>query len=221
MSCSFFSSHSSVLPLLWDWWLVGLPQQQLWPWFYTISKANWTNLLTDMVTVNNFFHPCQLAAVSSCSMQQGSYGQSVSSFSDWWSSDSVLSFLTSIWCPFYFSSIQHSPATIQPTFVSTPQLLQLAQNQYDETGVLLIYLILTIWVQNAGQTGLTEMTPVVRETGRPSLIFVNNTHRSSAPNQSISKRGLCLGSVRPRQETWFTSKYEKTVWKDHYAESMI
>lgn len=74
---------------------------------------------------------------------------------------------------------------------------------------LMIYLTLNLWLQSAGRTGSTEMTPVRPETGRHSQIFRRNTLERSAPNRLTSRRKPCLGSAWPQRETWFTSKDEK------------
>lgn len=74
---------------------------------------------------------------------------------------------------------------------------------------LLIYLTLNLWLQSAGRTGSTEMTPVGPETGRHSQIFRRNTLERSAPNRLTSMPKPCLGSAWPQRETWFTSKDEK------------
>ena len=48
--------------------------------------------------------------------------------------------------------------------------------------LLLIYLNLNAFVQDAGHAGLTEMTPLELETGKPSLIFAMSTQERSALN---------------------------------------
>lgn len=73
----------------------------------------------------------------------------------------------------------------------------------------LIHLTLNLWLQSAGRTGSTEMTPAGPETGRHSQIFGRNTLERSAPNRWTSRPKPCPGSAWPQRETWFTSQSEK------------
>lgn len=62
-------------------------------------------------------------------------------------------------------------------------------------------------VQNAGLTGLTEMTPLGQETGNSSPCFRRNTPKRSARNQLILRPRLYLGSAWLQQGMWFISRY--------------
>lgn len=114
-----------------------------------------------------------------------------------------------VWLKFGFYSDQLGPATTQPTFVSSHTAPQPPTDVQSNNNKLLIYLTLNIWLQSAGRTGSTEMTPVGPETGRHSQIFRRNTLERSAPNRLTSRRKPCLGSAWLQRETWFTSKDEK------------